>query len=371
MEFHLLRAPFYCRRINLLRAIPVLFAIFLVAVFIPAGHAAESGLGVIKGYLVGKVTMMDKASHDYVANAAAYEKIVQENGGDYNKAVFASGAAMLGLIAKMQGDYRAIHNNGYETIEGITAGTKRFVQFDNDLDAGVPKSEATTDTPASSLILKTATGRTIIDRNGNLFHYVMEPTLWGTKTVFVARLSPEAAAKMDGKKVLPRAEVLIASAKECARSLDDLLAQSKAWQPTLDECVGALVWMTPTLNGYFEDWKDSRYNPNAALGRYVAESRVIDMRGIMSSLQLTCNAIMPEVAAKDPALAKRLQGNYASIMGFLNRVDTREQKGSKLTVVEIEEMAFQAKALTDQLVPQLKQVVALLDLKLPPKPILA
>ena len=135
--------------------------------------------------------------------------------------------------------------------------------------------------------------------------------------------------------------------------------------------MGALVWMTPTLNGYFEDWKDSRYNPNAALGRYVAESRVIDMRGIMSSLQLTYNAIMPEVAAKDPALAKQLQANYAGIMGFLNRVETREQKGSKLTVLEIEEMAYQAKALTDQLVPQLKQVVALLNLKLPPKPILA
>jgi hypothetical protein len=278
---------------------------------------------------------------------------------------------LLGLIAKMQGDYRAIHNNGYETIEGITAGTKRFVQFDNDLDAGMPKSEATTDSPASLLVLKTDTGKTIIDRNGNLFHYVMEPALWGTKAVYVERLSPTAVAKIHGTKVLPRAEVLTASAKECARQLDDLLAQSKSWQPTLEECVGALVWMTPTLNGYFEDWKDSRYNPNAALGRYVAESRVIDMRGIMSSLQLTCNAIMPEVAAKDPALARRLQGNYAGIRGFLGRVETREQKGSKLTILEIEEMAYQAKALTDQLVPQLKQVVALLNLKLPPKPILA
>jgi len=240
-------------------------------------HAAEPNLGAIKSYLVTKVTAMDKASHDYVVNAAAYEKVIQANGGDYNKAALTDGEALLKLIAKMQGDYRIIHNNGYETIEGITAGTKRFAQFDNDLDAGVPKAEATTDSPASS----------------------------------------------------------------------------------------------PTLNGYFEDWKNSRYNPNAALGRYVAESRVIDMRGIMSSLQLTYTAIMPEVATKDPALAKRLQTNYAGIMSFLNHVDERERKGSKLTVLEIEEMAYQAKALTDQFVPELKQVVALLDLKLPPKPILA
>ena len=334
-------------------------------------QATDAKLDAIKSYLVTKVAAMDKASHDYVANAAAYEKIIQANGGDYNRAALADGDSLLKLVAKMQGDYRTIHNNGYETIEGITAGTKRFVQFDNDLDAGVPKSEATTDTPASSLVLKTAAGKTIIDRDGNLFHYVMEPTLWGTKVVFVARLSPEASAKLHGAKVLPRADVLTASATECARRMDQLLAMSESWQPTLDECVGALVWMTPTLNGYFEDWKNSRYNPNAALGRYVAESRVIDMRGIMSSLQLTYTSIMPEIATKDPALAKRLQANYASIMSFLNHVDTREQKGSKLTVLEIEEMAYQAKALTDQLVPQLKQVVALLDLKLPPKPILA
>src|SRR6201999_3954340 len=135
------------------------------------------------------------------------------------------------------GDYRIIHNNGYETIEGITAGTKRFVQFDNDLDAGVPKSEATTDTPASSLILKTDAGKTIIDRNGNLFHYVMEPALWGTKAVFVVPISGDAHGKCDGANVLPRAEVLTASAKECVRRMDQLLALSKSWQPTLDEVV--------------------------------------------------------------------------------------------------------------------------------------
>ena len=365
MNFHFLCLPATFRRESFL------LGILAFSLCLPNAHAADGGLGAIKNYLVGKVTMMDKASHDYVINATAYEKIIKDSGGDYNRAVLADGEALLGLIAKMQGDYRAIHNNGYETIEGITAGTKRFVEFDNDLDAGVPKSEATTDSPASSLVLKTDTGKTIIDRNGNLFHYVMEPALWGTKSVYLERLSPEAAAKIHGTKVLPRAEVLTASAKECARRIDELLAQSRSWQPTLDECVGALVWMTPTLNGYFEDWKDSRYNPNAALGRYVAESRVIDMRGIMSSLQLTYNAIMPQVAAKDPALARQLQGNYAGIMGFLNRVETREQKGNKLTILEIEEMAYQAKALTDQLVPQLKQVVALLNLKLPPKPILA
>ena len=332
---------------------------------------ADSGLAAIKNYLVTKVTAMDKASHDYVANATAYQKIIDANHGDYNAAVAASGSDLTGLVAKMQGNYRDIHNSGYETIEGIVAGVRPLVDFDTYLDAGVPKSEASTDSPASPMVLKGADGKVIVDRQGNLFHYVMEPTLWGTKPQFVKPLSADASAKAKGAKSLPRADVVLASAQECARKLDQLLAASQKWQPTLDECVGALVWMTPTLNGYFEDWKDSRYNPGAASGRYVAESRVIDMRGIMSSLRLTYKALEPEIAKKDPALAKKLESDYDRIITFIDKVDTRERKGSKLTVQEIEEMAFQAKALTDQLVPKLKQVVALLGLKLPPKPILA
>ena len=272
----------------------------------------------------------------------------------------------------MQGDFRIYHNDGYETIEGITAGTKLMVDFDNYLDAGVPKSEATTDSPASTLVLKDRNGKVITDRNGNLFHYVIEPTLWGTKELFVKRLSPEAAAKVKPVTVLPRADVLVAASNDCARKMDELQGIANRWQPTLDECVGALVWMTPTLNGYFDDWRDSRYNPQASLGRYVAESRVLDMRGIMFSLSLMCNAILPELGKKDPALAARLKSEYADILNFINRVDARERaSGSKMNAAEIEELAFQAKRHTDQLTPHLKQMAVEMNLKLPPKPTLA
>lgn len=334
-------------------------------------HAEESGLSAIKSYLVTKVTSMDKAAHEFEVNADAYNKIIADNGGDYNQAVIKNGGELLSLVAKMQDNFRAYHNFGYEQIEGITAGTKRFVQFDNDLDAGVPKSEASTDSPMAQLTLKTPEGKVIVDRDGNLFHYVIEPCLWGTKAQFVHELSAQATANSHGVKVLPKAEVLEAASKKCVAELDQLLSMSKDWQPTMDEIVGSLVWMTPTLNGYFEDWKDSRYNPESASGRYVAESRVVDMRGIMYSLQLSYNAIMPELSKKDPALAKKLQQDYNSIITFIDHVGEREKKGNKLTIQEIEEMAFQAKTLTDQLVPKLKQVVAIMSLKLPPKPILA
>ena len=343
----------------------------------PSGRAAEGGggnggVGEVKSYLVGKLNRMDAAGHQFVTHAESYARLVDASGGDYDRAAREHGPELLGLVRAMQEDYRVYHNNGYETVEGIVAGVRRMVDFDTYLDAGVPKSEASTDSPASPLVLRARDGRILSDRNGNLFHYVIEPTLWGTKENFVHRLSPEAAAAVRPVSVLPRADVLLAAAAECAKKLDELLAAANGWQPTLDECVGALVWMTPTLNGYFDDWRDSRYNPTAALGKYVAQSRVLDMRGIMSSLQITCTAILPELAKRDPALAARLKTEYADILGFIARVDAREQRAAgKLTAGEIEELATQAKRLTDQLTPHLKQMAAVLNLRLPPKPTLA
>ena len=343
-----------------------------LTVVAPAAQAAGGGVAEVKSYLVGKLQRMDAAAHDFVTNADAYQKLIDASGGDYNRAATEHGTDLLALVSKMQGDFRIYHNEGYETVEGITAGTKEMVDFDTYLDAGVPKSEATTDSPSAPLVLKGRDGKIISDRNGNLFHYIIEPTLWGTKEAYLRRLSPEAAANVKPVTVLPRADVLTAAAAECARKMDELLAIGTKWQPTLDECVGALVWMTPTLNGYFDDWRDSRYNPSAALGRYVAESRVLDMRGIMSSLQLICNAILPEVEQKDPALAARLKSEYNDIIGFIARVDARERaSGNKMNAAQIEELAFQAKRLTDQLTPHLKQMAAELNLRLPPKPTLA
>ena len=344
----------------------------VLALSTPTARAEGGGTAEIKSYLTGKLGRMDAAAHDFVKNAEAYEALVNSCAGDYNRVALEHGPDALGLVRKMQDDFKVYHNDGYETIEGITAGTKLMVDFDTYLDAGVPKGEATTDSPASPLVLKDRNGKIITDRNGNLFHYIIEPTLWGTKETFVKRLSPEAAATVKPVTVLPRADVLVAASADCARKLDELQGIANRWNPTLDECVGALVWMTPTLNGYFDDWRESRYNPQSSLGRYVAESRVLDMRGIMFSLQLMCNAILPELAKKDAALAARLKGEYADILNFVNRVDARERaSGGKISAAEIEELAQQAKRHTDQLTPHLKQMAAEMSLKLPPKPTLA
>jgi hypothetical protein len=320
-------------------------------------HAA--GTAAIKDYLVGQVTKMDAASHDYVVNAEAYNQIIQANHGDYNQAAITNGPEVLSLVAKMQTDYKGLHMNGYETVEGIAAGVKELVKYDIYFDSGVPSDQATTDNPSAPIDLKTASGETIDHDQGNLFHYVIEPALWGADKDLIKPLKPEAQQHVHGIQVLPRADVLLASALDARQESDAFLADSRAWQPTLDECVGALVWMTPTFNTYFDDLKDSLYNPT---GKYISESRVY-------------NAIRPDLEAKDPALAAQLAREYDGIMRHVDETDRRDKaaraSGQKLSKVEIEEMAEQAKHMSDQLAPQLEQVSVILGLKLPPKPFLA
>lgn len=338
----------------------------------PLRAANAEGPAAIKSYLVTQVTKMDGAAHDYVKNAEAYNNIIEANHGDYNQAALKNGPELLTLIAKMQGDYKGLHMNGYETVEGIAAGVKELVKYDIYFDSGVPSDEATTDNPAAPIHLKTASGETIDDNDGNLFHYVIEQALWGVNKKLIKPLNSEAQAHLKGVQVLPRADVVLATALDAREKTDEFLADSRAWNPTLDECVGALVWMTPTFNTYYDDLKDSLYDPS---GKYVSESRVLDMRGIMGSLQLVYNAIRPDLEAKEPALAAQLAREYDGIMRHVDETDRRDKAaraaGQKLSKVEIEELAEQVKHMSDQLAPQLEQVAVILGLKLPPKPFLA
>lgn len=334
--------------------------------------ARSDGLSPIKSYLIQQVTKLDAAAHDFLAHAEAYQKIIDANGGDYDKAAIASGPELLSLVKKMQGDYLGLHMNGYETVEGIAAGVKELVYFDIYFDSGVPKSQGSTDNPVAPVTLRDASGKVIVDRDGNLFHYVIEPCLYGAKAVYVRKLSPEASQAMHGIKYLPLANIALACARDSVREGDEFLAACKAWQINLDECIGALVWMTPTFNTYYDDLRDSLYSSNPTA--YISESRVKDMRGIMGSLRLTYDAIAPELEKKDPALARQLKSEYEGIMAYIDASDARDQKAraanGKLTRVELAEMANHAKSMSDQLAPQIKQAAAIMGVQIPRKPYL-
>lgn len=316
----------------------------LLGLPVQAAEAVNDVAGV-KTYLVTRVEKMKEASADFVANASAYSALIAQNKGDYARAYKAEGRQLDALVAKMQGNYKAMDSYGYETVEGIVAGIDSLAHYDIYLDAGVPASEGPDD--VAEVTLDLGNGEKI-DKQGALFTFIVEPALWTGDTRWVTDA---------GGKKLPRAEVLTAAAKDADAKIAKLLADSKALNPTAADCFGAMIVMTPTLSDYFEDWKESRYSKEKS-GRFQAVSRISDMRGIMSSCAVMFDAVEAEVAGKDKALAANVQKGFDQIMAFLDEIEAKEKKGD-IKLAEIDEMAEQAKSKTDKLVPQIEQAQAL------------
>jgi hypothetical protein len=329
------------------------------ALFVPfSAKAAVSNVGGVKTYLVETVTKMDAAAHEFVKNAQAYAAIIDSYQGNYAQAYAAKKSELDALVAAMRENYKAMDSFGYETVEGIVGGVDSFTHYDRDLDAGVPQAEGAENVAEITLTLRGGGG---IDRQGSLFTYIIEPALWGGDKRWVTPLDLDGDGKIAPRESLPKVEVLLAASEDVAKRIDSLLADANAWQPTSADCISAMITMTPTLSDYFEDWKESRYSSEQS-GRFYAVSRVSDMRGIMGSCAVMYQAVDPEVAAKDAALAKSINKGFAGITSFLDKIDTREKAG-EITLAEIDEMASQAKAHTDKLVPQIEQAQALAEKK--------
>jgi len=332
-------------------------AILLSALILPlCTHAADTD--GVKDYLVKTVTKMKAASDDFVKESDAYAAIIAENGGDYQKAYAAKGAELKQLVSKLQEDYKAMDSYGYETVEGIVAGVEKFSHYDVYLDAGVPEGKGEPDT-VSPLVLHLSNGKTMV-HPGCSFTYIIEPMLWGGDEKLIVPLDLNGDGKIAPRESLPKQEILSAIAVDTQKQLGSLLADAQAWKPTMDDCFAALVAMTPTLSDYFEDWKESRYSAKQS-GRFFAVSRVSDMKGIMMSCDIMYRAVQAPVAEKDKALAKAANNGFGDILAFLDQLAAREKKG-EMTAAEIDELANQAKAKTDQLVPQIKQAAALLSI---------
>jgi hypothetical protein len=317
------------------------------------GLAAEPVNSVegVKSYLVGTVEKMQGAAHEFQKNAASYAKIIDAARGDYRKAFSAHPKEIAVLIHALQDNYKAMDSYGYETIEGIVAGVGSLEKYDIYLDAGVPQAEGAES--VSPLVLALRNGEKI-DRQGSLFTYIIEPALWSGDTRWIVPVDLNGDGKIEAREALPKVEIVLAAGDDVDRQIDSLLYDAKAWTPSAEDCLGAMVKMTPTLSDYFEDWKESRYSDKQS-GRFYAVSRVSDMRGIMASCSVMYQAVHADLEKKDPALAKSIKTGFDQILAFLDKVDAREKVARKVSLAEIDELASQAKSKTDKLVPQIEQ----------------
>lgn len=322
-----------------------------------AEPASDAG---VKDYLLGALEKMESAANDFVANAKSYHALVTANGGKPEAAFAAAPVEVTRLLEALRENYKAMDSFGYETIEGIVAGVPAMADFDIYLDSGVPQDQSGGGTPVAPVVLTLADGNKI-DHEGCLFTYLIEPMLWGSNKKFVLPVDLNRDGKIDPRESLPRAELLNAVAADVQRQIHALHAQASAWQPTTADYFSAMITMTPTLSGYFDDWKESRFAPETS-GKFTAVSRVSDMRGIMSSVATLYGAVQAQVSAKDPALGSSIQRGFDGILSFIDRVDRREKKaGAALAPAEVDELGDQAKQRADKLVPQIEEAAAILE----------
>jgi hypothetical protein len=319
----------------------------ILALSATIAHAASSP-DEVKAYLLSKLKGINAASESFVKNSAEYAALVKTHG-SVAAAAKADLSKVEGLVAAMREDYKGMDSFGYETIEGIVAGVPSLAHYDITLDAGVPASAGPDD--VADVVLTLDNGEKI-DKQGALFTYIIEPALWGGNADWCVKV---------GDKMFPRPEVLTAAAAETNKQLISLSKDAAAWQPSVADCFGALIVMTPTLSDYFEDWKESRYSDEKS-GRFQAVSRISDMKGIMSSCAVMYGAVEASIAEKDKALAKSAALGFQEILSFLDTLAAREKAGT-IQAAEIDELARQAKEKTDKLVPQIEQGAALVGVQ--------
>ena len=328
----------------------------------PAVPPDVRGKDGIKAYLVAVVKGCVTATHDFKAAADDYAKLADEAGSP-QQAARAKPQQVADDVRKLRDAYQRIDSYGYEYVEGIVAGVPGLMHYDVELDSGLPKAEAASPQDVVADVVIQA-GPDTLDHAGSLNNYLMEPTVFGTNAKFIAGTAT--LPGFDKPVGLPKAHLVEGLADYAVDGYARLLKDSEAWQPTSKDCFQAVYNMTPTLADYFDDWKESKKNGSAPGGRFVAVSRVSDMRGIMSSVRLTWEGLSDDVKAKDPALADSVTRGYAQVIKFIDVIDARDQK-KPLNVQTIDALGSQAKEKADKLTVQAQQAAALLGVNVEAK----
>ena len=314
------------------------------------------GRDAVKKYLLAVTASALSGATDLKHDGELYADVIARNGSAVAAAQSEPDRMAL-LIHSLRNDYKRIDSYGYEYMEGIVAGVPSLIKYDVLLDSGVPEVGAGPQDAIPDIHIKA--GDLAIDRQGSLNNWLIEPTVYGTNPKFVS-----GKAMLPGFNTevnLPNPKVVIALADYAIDGYTKLQNDSIAWQPSDRDLFLAMVNMTPTLADYFDEWKESKKYGQALGGRFVAVSRVSDMRGIMSSTQLTWLAMKDVVAPHDVALSKKISAGYDQIMHFIDTIDARDQQ-RPLKVETIDALGSQAKERADKLTVQDGQAASLLGL---------
>lgn len=273
--------------------------------------------------------------------AAEYYDIIAAADFDYEAAWESDGERLAELIDQMRTTWLDSSAN-YELDEGIVAGVPELADYDTWIDAGPPASEAPDE--AYQWTLELPNGEAL-ESPGNLYHTLLEPTLYGTNPDFVgAEVDLDSDGEVTFTEVLPEANLLYGAAQALNQAGTEMVAAIEAWEPTSEDAFTALLVMTPTMSEYFEQWKQSASIAGEAAEEeaFIAVSRLFDVDGILNGLDLTYDSLSGMVEGADPVLDEQITAGYEDLTTYVAGLFADEQAGRQFTAEEADALGTEA-----------------------------
>lgn len=328
--------------------------------------AAEGqvNLAAIKDFSLGHATSMKGATEQLAATADQYYTLISGAGFDYELAFEQNPDELRGLVETAREQW-VDASTEYEVNEGIIAGVPSLAYYDVWIDAGPSGDED----PAEALDweLELPDG-TVLDKPGNLFHSLLEPTLWGTRDDFTgAKLDLDGDGEVGFEEILPDADVFKGAADALDHATGEMATAVTEWQPTLQDVFTAQVTMIPTMNEYFAQWKNSVYVAGAAEAdetAFVGLSRLFDINGILTGLSIAYKEMSPAVSEVDLALDTQITGGFTALVQYVHDLYEKEQNGEHFTPEQADLFGTEAQDRATALAGQVSQAAALLGVEI-------
>lgn len=303
--------------------------------------SSEVDLTPMKDYAIENGSQMQTHTAALEEQASEYYDILSAAEFDYQAAWESDGAHLAELVLAMRESWIQAHVY-YELEEGIIAGVPSLADYDAWIDAGPPASEAPDEAYTWTLALPNGES---LESPGNLFHTLLEPTLYGTNPDFVgAEADLDGDGEIEFTEALPEANMLYGAAQALNSTTTQMNQTVADWNPTFEDAFTALVVMTPTMSEYFEQWKLS----SAVAGEtteeqaFVAASRLVDVSGILQSLDVTYASISALVKATNPELDAQIETGYTDLGDYVDNLYQQEQSGTQFTAEEADLLGTEA-----------------------------
>jgi len=358
-------------RLSLLVGVACLAIVAALASTAAASPARTTATGApnyagVKTYLLARSKQLVIQLAGIQARSERYYALAKKERFSYPNLWRTHRAEVSSILLGLKPAFSRAHK-AYEEEEGIIAGVPSLAQFDVIMDSGTSAADDPQTVVPFDLTLPNGK---VFAKPGNFFHALLEPTIWGTDRRFVAPGGVEADLDRDGTvgfgDVLPDANVLVATARSFVSYAKKSDAAARAWKPNASDVLTALVVMVPTVEGYFGEWKSSRAIAGSGTKEkaFVAHSRLVDVHGILSSLQNVYRGVRPLVAKAGTAQSARIGTALQQLTRFVDEIYAQERAGKKFTPKQADLLGGQAQQRANAIAGQISQVAGVLGIEL-------